>query len=161
MDWIVGVDGGGSKTTACAADMSGNVLGRVDKGPANYHTTGLPAFQALIGGIIDAYCRDCGLDRNDLRLVSLGLAGVDRERDRDQIMAALAGLGLPCRFLISNDAVIALTAGLGRAEGIVLIAGTGSIAYGVAPEGRSLRAGGLGPHRERRGQRLRYRAAGP
>ncbi len=143
MRWLIGIDGGGTKTVACAADLSGRLLARVEKGAANYHTIGLPAFAALVGGIVDDLAAAAGFARADLALVSLGLAGADRDRDRQLLLGALAGLGCPC--LVGSDARIALAAGLGdRGEGIVLIAGTGSIAYGRTRGGENIRAGGWG-----------------
>lgn len=144
MKWIVGIDGGGTKTTACVGDSSGNILGRLEKGPANYHVTGIAAFQMLIRQIIDDFCQTCGLERTELQLVSLGLAGVDRVRDRELILATLSELRLGCHYIVNNDATIALTAGLGETKGIVLIAGTGSIAYGINQDGHVTRAGGWG-----------------
>jgi N-acetylglucosamine kinase-like BadF-type ATPase len=145
MRWIVGIDGGGTRTVACAADLSGRVLGRAEGGPANYHVVGLPAFAALVAGLVRDLAGAAGLGQTDLALVSLGLAGADRDHDRRLLLAALDGLGLGCPFLIDSDARIALTAGLGeRGEGIVLIAGTGSIAYGLTDRGEIVRAGGWG-----------------
>jgi len=144
MKWILAIDGGGTKTVACAGDLAGKVLGRVVVGPANYHITGLADFQALIGKIIAELGAICGLEDHDLALISLGLAGVDRPRDRELILTALKGLGLDCLYVVNNDAAIALVAGLGKAEGIALIAGTGSIAYGLTRDGNVIRAGGWG-----------------
>ncbi|MDT8901722.1 BadF/BadG/BcrA/BcrD ATPase family protein [Anaeroselena agilis] len=143
MSWIIGIDGGGTKTVACAADLSGRLLARIEKGAANYHVIGLSAFAALVAGIVDDLAEAAGCDRSALALVSLGLAGADRDRDRELLGGALSGLGCPC--LIGSDARIALAAGLGdREEGIVLIAGTGSIAYGRTRRGEIIRAGGWG-----------------
>ncbi len=143
MTWLIGIDGGGTKTVACAADLSGRLLARVEKGAANHHTIGLPAFAALVAGIVDDLAAAAGRDKADLALVSLGLAGADR--DRLLLEEALAGLKLGCLCLVGSDARIALAAGLGdRGEGIVLIAGTGSIAYGRTRGGDIIRAGGWG-----------------
>lgn len=144
MKWIIGIDGGGSKTAAIAGDMTGGVLGRCETGPANYQVVGLGAFQARISEIVGELSHVCQLDPAELQLISLGLAGVDRVRDKELIMAALNDLKLGCPFVINNDAVAALTAGLGRREGIVLVAGTGSIAFGVNAGGSAIRAGGWG-----------------
>jgi N-acetylglucosamine kinase-like BadF-type ATPase len=145
MRWIIGVDGGGTRTVACAADLSGRVLARVEKGPANYHTIGLPAFASLVAALVADLASAAGLDRSGLTLVSLGLAGADRDRDRELLRSALDGLALGCPCLIDSYARIALAAGLGaNTAGIVLIAGTGSIAYGRTGDGSIIRAGGWG-----------------
>lgn len=144
MQWIIGIDGGGTKTVGYAANLNGRILGRAEQGPGNYHTAGLANFKAVIAGIIDELAVSCNLRKPDLQVVSLGLAGADRIEDRRIIMEILAQLGLPCRYIVSSDAKIAMVAGLGKAEGIILIAGTGSIAYGINPQGEVIRAGGWG-----------------
>ncbi len=143
--WILGLDGGGTKTVALAADLAGRTLGRCERGAANYHVVGLSEFAALLGSIIEELTHAAGLAGRDLVLISLGLAGADRPRDRELIQAAIAEQAFTCPVLVSSDARIALAAGLGaREEGIVLIAGTGSIAYGVNRESETIRAGGWG-----------------
>lgn len=144
MQWVIGIDGGGTKTVGCAADLTGQIVGRVEKGPGNYHTAGLASFKAIISGIVDELSTSCGLDKADLLVLSAGLAGVDRPRDREIIMSCLAELGLSCHYLVNNDAKVALVAGLGTAEGIVVVAGTGSVAYGINKQGEIIRAGGWG-----------------
>ncbi len=144
MQWIIGIDGGGTKTVGWAATITGKVLGQVEKGPSNYHSTGLANFTAVIAGIIEELAVSCRLKKSDLLVVSLGLAGADRLSDQEIISKALAELDLGCYYLVNSDAKIALVAGLGKAEGIVLIAGTGSIAYGINEEGTIIRAGGWG-----------------
>src|SRR5262245_64337298 len=76
--------------------------------------------------------------------VCLGVAGVDREADRRVITDIMRRLGFKSRTLIVNDALIALVAGAGDSQGIVLISGTGSIAYGVSARAVAARAGGWG-----------------
>ena len=144
MQWVIGIDGGGTKTVGWAADLAGKVLGRVEKGASNYHTTGLPHFKTVVSGIIEELAVSCTVKKNDLQVVSLGLAGADRLRDKQIIMETLTQLDLPCRYLVNSDAKIAMVAGLGKAEGIILIAGTGSIAYGINQQGEVIRAGGWG-----------------
>ena len=75
----------------------------------------------------------------------LGIAGVDRGDDAATIGGVMRRLGFRDRTLIVNDALIALVAGAGQPTGVVLVAGTGSIAYGVNPAGIAARSGGWGP----------------
>lgn len=144
MRWVIGIDGGGTKTVGWAADLAGKILGRVEKGASNYHTTGLIQFKTVIAAIIEELAVSCNVQKNDLQVVSLGLAGADRLSDQQIVMAALTELDLPCSYLVNSDARIAMVAGLGKAEGIILIAGTGSIAYGINQQGDVIRAGGWG-----------------
>lgn len=144
MQWLIGIDGGGTKTVGCAADVTGRILGRVETGPGNYHTAGLENFRKNIADIVEKLAVHCCLRTDDLQVISLGLAGADRSGDEKTLVGELAKLGLSCHYLVNSDAKAALVAGLGKEEGIVLIAGTGSIAYGINSQGHVIRAGGWG-----------------
>jgi N-acetylglucosamine kinase-like BadF-type ATPase len=75
----------------------------------------------------------------------VGAAGTGREVERLALHAALEGTRLFGRVLVAHDGVIALQSAFGDGTGIVLLAGTGSIAWGRLPGGETVRAGGLGP----------------
>jgi N-acetylglucosamine kinase-like BadF-type ATPase len=80
-----------------------------------------------------------------LAAVCLGMAGVDRDDDARIIRGVMRRLGFRSNALIVNDALIALVAGAGSSPGLVIVSGTGSIAYGVNQHGVAARAGGWGP----------------
>lgn len=143
MEWVLGIDGGGSKTHGWAADRNGKILAKVERGASNHHVIGIAKFGQLISDMLDEFAT-AGLERSDLQFISLGLAGVDRQQDRVSIGMTLDDLGLEGRYSLCNDAEIALVAGTGKMEGIVAISGTGSIAYGVNAQGECFRAGGWG-----------------
>jgi N-acetylglucosamine kinase-like BadF-type ATPase len=86
------------------------------------------------------------LGDGDLRpdAICLGIAGVDRPRDAEAIRGIMRRIGFKSHVLVVNDALIALTAGAGEDPGVVVIAGTGSIAYGRDARGRAARSGGWG-----------------
>lgn len=144
MKWVLGIDGGGTKTTAYAGDMNGNVIGSLVMGSSNYHITGLSNLKELFINILEGMCRTYGLEIAEMAAASLGLAGVGGEEEQGLILDCLKSTSLDCKFIINSDAKIALMAGAGKLEGIVLISGTGSIAYGVNSFGEIIRAGGFG-----------------
>jgi N-acetylglucosamine kinase-like BadF-type ATPase len=144
MNWVIGIDGGGSKTIGCAVDGNGKLLATIEKGPSNHHLIGLERFRILMQELLTEFEERYGLKEEELEFVSMGLAGVDRPIDKILISKVLDDVGLEGKYMVSNDAEIALAAGVGKLEGIVLISGTGSIAYGVNKEGQSFRAGGWG-----------------
>ena len=76
--------------------------------------------------------------------VCLGVAGVDRAEDDRIVRGIMRRLGFRSHTLVVNDALVALVAGVGDEPGVVLIAGTGSIAYGVNQTAFAARAGGWG-----------------
>jgi N-acetylglucosamine kinase-like BadF-type ATPase len=76
--------------------------------------------------------------------VCLGMAGVDRPQDEIVLRGIFRRLGHREAVRVANDAVIALVAGAPERVGLVVLSGTGSIAYGADPQGRTARSGGLG-----------------
>jgi N-acetylglucosamine kinase-like BadF-type ATPase len=142
---VLGVDGGGSKTHALVADERGGVLGFASSGRSNWEDTGLAAAGAAlaeaVGGALDA----ARVAPGALAASAFGLAGLDWDADRPMLGALLDPLGLAGPRRLENDAFIALRAGAGRRFGVVVIAGTGHVAAGRDPAGRTARTLGLGP----------------
>lgn len=139
---VLGIDAGGSKTVALLADADGQILNEGRAGAANLQTEGELEVEKILHTVIDE-----AIEGHDVTLsaVCLGIAGVDREDDARIIRAIMRRLGHRSNTLIVNDALIALVAGAGPSPGVVVIAGTGSIAYGVNQHGIAARAGGWGP----------------
>lgn len=137
---VLGIDAGGSKTTALLADGDGRVLAEAREGGANLQGHGELEVEKVLHAVIDRV-----LDGGPLpAAMCLGMAGVDREGEGDVIRGIMRRLGFKARTLVVNDALIALLAGASDGVGLVLIAGTGSIAYGVSARGVAARAGGWG-----------------
>lgn len=144
-DLILGLDGGGSKTRALLADRTGRVLGVGSAPSSNYQTVGFAAATAAIVAALQQAARQAGYaDVPRVAAACLGLAGVDRPADAARFDAWLRDQGLAARWAIVNDAELVLAGGTPAGWGVALICGTGSIAYGRAPDGRVARAGGWG-----------------
>lgn len=138
---VLGIDAGGTKTVALLADEERRVLGEGRSGGANLQAHGELEVEKVLHAVID---QALGGRSEPVDAVCLGLAGVDREGDGRTIADIMRRLGFKTRTLIVNDALIALVAGAGEGAGLVLISGTGSIAYGVSARGVAARAGGWG-----------------
>ncbi len=142
--FVLGLDGGGSKTLALVADTRQRELGRGTGGSANYQAVGADAALAALDEAIGAACAAAGLPSSALAAVCIGLAGVDRPEDRVWLLE-WAGRRLPgVPLTIVNDAQLVLAAGTPDGWGAALICGTGSIVYGQDASGRRARAGGWG-----------------
>jgi len=141
----MGIDGGGSRTVAVVVDDELRELGRGQAGPANYHNVGLESLRRALWVAAHHACQDAGCTLADLVGLGCGLAGAGRPEDR-QILRQVVSEVIPASPLVlTHDAEIALVGGVGRREGVVLICGTGSMAYGMNTSGRGARAGGWGP----------------
>jgi glucosamine kinase len=145
MPWVLGLDGGGTRTVALVTNEKGRVLGRGASGPANYHTVGLARAAENIQAAFSQAVTDAGLVPQALNGVFLALAGVDRPTDRQVMSGVIARLGLSCQAGLDHDAAAALAGATGARPGVVVIAGTGSIAFGEDVAGNRARAGGYGP----------------
>ena len=135
---VVGIDAGATKTRAFAVDRAGDVVGRGAGGGANLLSSTDPL------GSIGAALNEA-LGGRSAEAIVLSAAGGDRKADRErgrELLQRVAPAG--ARLLVTHDAIAALYAGNPQGCGVVLIAGTGSIAYGRNEEGDEDRAGGWG-----------------
>ncbi|HKE17678.1 MAG TPA: BadF/BadG/BcrA/BcrD ATPase family protein [Kofleriaceae bacterium] len=141
---FAGVDGGGSRTRALLGDAGGRVLGAGNGPPSNHYAVGADGAMAAIAGALAAAAAQAGLDSTpELTAACFGLAGVNRPADQELLERALRERGFAPRTAVVNDVELVLAAGTGG-WGIALAAGTGSIGYGRARDGRTARAGGWG-----------------
>lgn len=145
MPWVLGVDGGGSKTVALVANEKGRVLGRGEAGPANYHITGLGRAVDAIRQATLAALTDSGLVPQALSAAFFGISGMDRPVDKQMMASALASLDLTCKIILENNAVATLAGATGNRPGVAVIAGIGSVAFGENEAGEHARSGGYGP----------------
>jgi N-acetylglucosamine kinase-like BadF-type ATPase len=137
--YVIGIDAGGTKTVGLLGDESGAVLREARSGGANLRLQGELGVEKSLFQVIDALDAPQPVDA-----LCLGIAGVTDDAGRDVVRDVLRRLGIRRAVRIVNDAEIALVAGAADGHGIVLVAGTGSIAYGVDASGKSARSGGWG-----------------
>ena len=139
MACVIGIDAGGTKTVGILADGSGKVLSKAISGSANLVMKGELAVEKVIFDVIES------LDAPEpVAALCLGIAGVGQPGADQLIHDVLRRLGQRKSIRVVNDALIALVAGAPSGVGIVVVAGTGSIAYGVDPGGNTARSGGWG-----------------
>lgn len=139
MSIYLGVDGGGSKTFALAANETGRVIGFGQAGGANHQSVGLDAALQAVG----TACRQA-LGRRVADYASFCLAGADLPPDFRRLRPALEALGVARTIDLRNDAWAALRAGTSRPWGAVVICGSGFNAAARAPDGREFILPGLG-----------------
>ena len=117
------------------------MLGEGRGGGGNIHHAGELGTEKVLYEVIE---EAVGADRPLPGVVCVGMAGMDRADDRQVVTAILRRLGFRGQTLAVNDALVALVAGADEEPGVVVVAGTGSIAYGVNGGGIAARAGGWG-----------------
>ena len=135
---VAGIDAGGTKTRAFAMTRAGEIVGRGAGGPGNLLSSPDPR-----GSISAALAAALAGRQPDA--VVLSCAGGDRAADRERGREILRGiLGPDVPVAVTHDAQAALYAGNTAGCGVVLIAGTGSVAYGRNANGDEERSGGWG-----------------
>jgi glucosamine kinase len=139
MAYVIGIDAGGTKTVGLLANEHGTVERSARAGGANLVVHGELAVEKALYQVLESLAPP-----EPVAAVCLGIAGGDRPEDKELLRGVLRRLGMRQAVEIVNDAFIALVAGAPAGSGIVVVAGTGSIAYGVDPSGKSARAGGWG-----------------
>lgn len=128
MDYIIGVDGGGTKTEAIAYDLQGNECARATSGYANVLVDAAQAIKHITEAI--RICISAVPAAGNCRFIGLGLAGIDSGQHRERLEQALQQEFL-FPYAIVNDARLAHAAALKGRDGILTIAGTGSVALGI------------------------------
>lgn len=139
--YVLGFDVGSSQTQCLLADGDGRVVGRARGAGANIQVIGELETEKVLYSMMQSVT---GGSPIALAAICVGMAGVDREEDAAVVRSIVRRIGRSARVLVVNDALVALQAGVGDDPGIVIVSGTGSIAYGRNAAGRAARAGGWG-----------------
>lgn len=143
----LGLDGGQSGTRAVLADTEGRVLA-IGNGPACDHITSPRGYErnaaAIRGAIGDALAK-AGKDTSDIVGIGMGLTSAPRELNAQPIFEQIVReIAQPKHIWIDHDAATNLAGATAGAPGVMVIAGSGSISYGINAAGDEGRAGGLG-----------------
>ncbi|MFC4304570.1 BadF/BadG/BcrA/BcrD ATPase family protein [Cohnella boryungensis] len=144
MDYVIGVDGGGTKSLLHMSDLSGNRLLEFKGGPLNLYSTGAAEVERVLTELLSEAMTLSGSRISDCKAICLGNAGLDRPSEQELFQGILARIGVVGSVILTNDAETALVGGCGKLEGVVVISGTGSLAFGRDQIGNRARSGGWG-----------------
>ena len=141
---VIGIDGGGSKVAAAVADLDGKVLGGGTAGPCNIAAMpAVEAFKSARAACLTALV-SAGKLPEDVVAVCAGVAGVSYVDRRTEFTSLMQDLFHKAVIAVEADYVVDFTAATGGLPGVMVNAGTGSVAYGEDGHGRSAKAGGYG-----------------
>jgi glucosamine kinase len=142
---VIGIDGGGSKTRAMVADEHGGMIGDV-VGPGSAVRPGeAEASATVIADVVRDALASCEMTHVVPRVLCVGVAGVGRETERQALWQALMEREVAEEIVIHSDFSVALDDAFGDGPGVLLISGTGAVAFGRGPTGLTARCGGWGP----------------
>lgn len=139
MRYVIGIEGGGTKSQGVALSLDGKILKKAQGPGTNLQTLEEKELRERLMALV------AKLKLKDKPVgICVGLAGCDREQDKKKLKGILKSSfpGTPC--MAESDARIGLFAAFEKSPGILLIAGTGSVAIGQDGKGRIHRAGGWG-----------------
>lgn len=152
--WLLGIDGGGSKTLAWLARLENptddctiedeHVLGKGLSGPSNPQVVG---FQNAINSVEEAVAlawESTGAPPRPVAVMAAALAGCGRAEDQSRFRFLATRARIAEEAIVVGDAEAALAAGAADRVGVAVIAGTGSMVWGRNEEGKTVRSGGWG-----------------
>ncbi|MFZ0820609.1 MAG: BadF/BadG/BcrA/BcrD ATPase family protein [Candidatus Acidiferrales bacterium] len=144
MDVFLGFDGGGTKTDCIALDAEGRIVGQAQAGASNPLRVGYDAACTSLQTAAAGALSNGKQSAADVRGVCAGLAGAALKTVAGEMWLRLTRIWPRASIHVITDADAALEAAVGAGPGVVLIAGTGSIALGRNSAGEFARAGGYG-----------------
>lgn len=142
--YIIGIDGGGTQTIGILATEAGQHLEKVQFGPSNYHVVGEAETQKVLTDVINKLYEKSDVPLGSSVQFCLGMAGLGRPEDQKVIGQICDEIGIGKNRILTHDAHIALVGGTEKREGVIVISGTGAIAYGINADGKEARASGWG-----------------
>jgi len=140
--YYLGIDGGGSKTTCVVGDES-SILATVTVGASNITRVGEAGAREVLQQAIREACRAAGTNPQQVLRACIGAAGAGRSEIAATVRKIVREV-VSGEIEVVGDMEVALAAAFGAGPGVIVIAGTGSIAFGRDPQGRTARAGGWG-----------------
>ncbi len=142
MCYVIGIDGGATKSYLKIAALKGHVVYTGTGGPCNINSINKDLAGNNLKELIYSALKASGLEKKDCLCVCLGMAGAG-SKERRKIYRGLLNNEFE-NLIITDDAQAALLGGTGTETGVVLISGTGSICFGRNINGKTHRAGGWG-----------------
>ena len=142
MRYVIGVDGGGTKTNAAVFGENVGVVGAGASGPANQRSVGTDAASVNIAQAIRSALQASNIPLSQVAAVTLCLAGFDTDLDLPVPQRAVRSLGFTGPTIIENDVVGAWAGATEAQPGIVVIAGTGATGLGMNAKGQLWRTDG-------------------
>jgi len=149
MKYLIGVDGGGTKTDSAIADLSGKIIHQTTGKPSNFLVVGIEEAIENIFDLIEENLFALEGDFAEVKQIVIGVAGAGREEDAMLLEKGFQDyanqLGIHFKGVkVVSDAHIALEGAFPDSAGCILIAGTGSILFGKDKKGVIHRVGGFG-----------------
>ncbi len=149
MKYIIGMDGGGTKTKCLLADKDLNIFHECVGGPSAFLMLGTEAVSETLLQLVDQCKKAASIDDSEIECIVLGTTGAGRRSDAERMensfleYAKSIGNNFP-KFSVQSDGRVALEGAFSGKPGSILIAGTGSFMLGKNSDEETFRVGGYG-----------------
>lgn len=143
---VIGIDGGGTKTRAVLADERGDAIAEAVGAGSAVRPQEVERSARIIAGVVRDALENGEMRDARPRVLCVGVAGVGRDVERQALWESLVAQQLADEVVVQTDFAVALDDAFGDGPGVLLIAGTGSSAFGRGPTGATARCGGWGPN---------------
>lgn len=144
MPYAFGVDGGASNSRGVLTTLQGEVLHTAHGPGVNYHVCGSQSAVNTLHKLFHDCLEGARAKEDECKGLCFGLSGIGRDHDIEVMKPLLNQKFKAESYILTSDAEIALSGGSLSDQGILVIAGTGSMAYGRSESGIVARAGGHG-----------------
>jgi glucosamine kinase len=144
MQYVLGFDGGGTKTECVLLDSQQQIRSTTRSGASNPFRIGHEAATASLTQAAQSAAREAGIELREIAALCAGLAGVGSPQSHEEMQLHIANAFPNTKIRLITDLELSLAA-IAQPAAIVLVAGTGSSALGRDAEGHTARAGGHGP----------------
>ncbi len=134
--YVLGVDGGTTKTIALVADEKGNILGAARGGGSNWSGEDVEIPMQVVADTSREALAKAGVRGDQVQVGVFTLAGADWPEDHSRREAVLGRAGITQKVIVKNDSFGGMRAGLNRPYGMVLAVGTGMNAAVITPSGQ-------------------------
>lgn len=138
--YIIGIDGGGTKTVGILADLRGNILKKIETASSNPNKIGLEKAIFHLKNLLLKISKNC--QKEKIKIAYLGLAGgLERDKKKRERIEKVLRKKFPFLIKVDGDQKIAFRSGTKEKNGMVIIAGTGSISMGWKGEKEAISGG--------------------
>lgn len=143
MTYVIGIDGGGTKTETVLCDSQGGILGYRLAGSSNHQIVGLDRAIETIRVSVQAVLEMANVGMEQIAHVYIGIAGADSEADKEMLLRSMSSFLDPLKTTVTNDCWIALSVASEERWGAISVCGTGNNACIRDQEGHEYALRGL------------------
>jgi len=141
--YVIGVDGGNTKTDYFLFDTAGNFVDYIKDGTCSHEHVGYENAEKILNARIDELAARNNIKRPDIETGAFGLAGIDIKPQLREFIGIMDRMGFK-KYAVDNDSFLGIIAGTSKGFGICSINGTGTVAGGIDPRGNRRQTGGIG-----------------